>query len=68
MVFNTVRHIKVRIAMQLVTQLITLVHINEIDDFDQWLLQEALLVLKVIYFLQISKALSSFSLTSNPTP
>lgn len=29
---------------------ITLVHINEIDDFDQWLLQEALLVLKVIYF------------------
>lgn len=54
--------------MQLVTQLITLVHINEIDDFDQWLLQEALLVLKVIYFLQISKAFSSFSLTSNPTP
>lgn len=68
MVFNTVKHIKVRIAMQLVTQLITLVHINEIDDFDQWLLQEALLVLKVIYFLQISKAFSSFSLTSNPTP
>ena len=68
MVFNTVKHIKVRIAMQLVTQLITLVHINEIDDFDQWLLQEALLVLKVIYFLQISKAFSPFSLTSNPTP
>lgn len=34
MVFNTVRHIKVGITMWLVAQLIPLVHINKIDDFD----------------------------------